>query len=98
MLLESWIRSLLGQGRRARNRSIDVHLVIMRVLGRVVFIQVAVGATVANEAENEARAKGLMYVRAEPGLGMGFGGHSCMQPEAMPEEPEPEKPPCPKGR
>jgi hypothetical protein len=98
MLVENWIRSLLEHDRRARNRSIDVHLVIMRVLGRVVFVLAAACATVANEAENEARAKGLMYVRAEPGLGMGLGGHFCMQPEEMPEQPEPEKPPCPKGR
>lgn len=74
-----------------RAQTMGVHL-----LCRACFVLIIVASTVANEAENEARKKGLFTVRAEPALMMGM--HACMQPEAadLPDEPAPEKPPCPK--
>jgi hypothetical protein len=74
----------------------DIQLHGIRILSRVTFIWLIAIAWSMNEADQLARAKGLMTFRVEV-MPMGLGTHSCLQPE--PEElapkPEPEKPPCP---
>lgn len=74
----------------------ELHLVGVRVLSRTSFALVMVLAACLNDADQLARAKGLLSVRVEAPT-MFFGTHACMQPEAedLPDEPPP-KPPCPK--
>lgn len=70
----------------------DFHFVGVRILSRVSFALVIMFAAFLNEADQMARAKGLIYVRVEAPT-MFFGTHACMQPDA---EAPPEEPPCPK--
>ncbi len=74
----------------------QLHLVGVRVLSRTSFALVMLLAACLNDADQLARAKGLLSVRVEAPT-MFFGTHACMQPEAedLPDEPPP-KPPCPK--
>lgn len=75
----------------------QLHLVGVRVLSRTSFALVMVLAACLNDADQLARAKGLLSVRIEAPT-MFFGTHACMQPEAedLPDEPPPPEPPCPK--
>lgn len=76
----------------------DVHLHGVRILGRVSFVLIAVMASILNQADQDARAKGLISVHVEA-FSMALGNHACMQPEPeeLPEEVVPEKPPCPRS-
>jgi hypothetical protein len=69
----------------------------VRILCRASFVLIVVTATIANQADQQARAVGLLSFRVDA-PSMWLGTHACMQPEAedIPDEPEPEKPPCPK--
>lgn len=77
----------------------ELHIVGVRILSRVSFALVVMLAAFLNEADQMARAKGLISVRVEAPT-MFFGTHACMQPEAvdLPEEAPPEDPPCPRKR
>ncbi len=75
----------------------QIHLIGVRVLSRTSFALVMVLAACLNDADQLARAKGLLSVRVEAPT-MFFGTHACMQPEAedLPDEQPPPEPPCPK--
>jgi hypothetical protein len=68
----------------------------VRVLSRVSFVLVVFLAWGMNEADQAARAVGMLSFRVEASWNL--GSHACMQPEAeeLRPEPEPEKPPCPR--
>lgn len=91
---------MLSPQRPRRNIVSDLDLQFhgVRFLTRASFLLIMVMASVGNQADNEARAKGLMSVRIEA-PSMLLGTHACMQPDAqdVPDEPEPEKPPCPRS-
>jgi len=68
----------------------DIELHGVRILSRVSFICIMAISWSANEADQVARAKGLMTFRVEvPAFGL--GNHACMQPEAeeLPSGPAP---------
>lgn len=88
--------------KRLRNRPIldnDLHLHGVRMLCRASFVVIVATATIMNRADHEARAVGLLSFRVDA-PSMALGTHACMQPEPQEilDEPEPDKPPCPKSR
>lgn len=87
-----------GWERALDTRGIEIYGV--RILGRVSFICIVVSAWAMNEADQAARAKGLLSFRVDIPMA-GLGTHACMQPEAQEIEPEPEpklkEPPCPRS-
>lgn len=80
-----------------QDRNAQMHGV--RILCRASFVLLVVSATIANKADQDARATGLISVRVNA-PSMALGTHACMMPTAedVPDEPEPEKPPCPKSK
>ena len=94
---ERRLRSLAGYQRRARRRWTTMQLTVLRLLGHAVLASSAVAAVVANDADQEARAQGLLWVHAEPSA-LIFGQHACLQPAEEEIPPEPEPPPCPRTR
>jgi len=76
--------------------------IALRFLTRVALALIVLAATIANRADNDARAKGLLSVRIEP-LYSSFAPVSCLStdPDEAPPPPPPEedeKPPQPKSR
>jgi hypothetical protein len=67
---------------------------VLRLLGSGTLAVLALAAVVGDGADQDARAKGLMWFSVE--LPQGFLGHHCIQ-DAEEPPPEPEPPPCPRA-
>jgi hypothetical protein len=93
---ERMLAPKLSWQRLALERNAQLHGV--RMLCRASFVLIIATASIMNEADQAARAVGLLSVRVE-GSPLGLGTHACMQPSAedVPDEPEPVKPPCPRS-
>jgi hypothetical protein len=90
---------MISQNRYQRHLILEhnTHFIGVRLLSRASFVLIVATATIVNDADQSARAVGLISIRID-GSPFGLRTHACMQPSDgnVPDEPAPPEPPCPK--
>jgi hypothetical protein len=90
------LRAWIADRRLGRQQWVRAQITALAWLGRGTLLLVALVVVLGDQADQAARAKGLMPVQAQ--LPAFVGAHSCMSPaDEEPPAPEPvEEPPCPR--